>query len=98
MEIAVLGTDDFVTGFRLAGVKDTFVVENNFDEKISEVLQKKEIGVIVVEQEEMDKMNSKTKRILEKLITPVLITLSSKGKETDLRELIKRTVGVDLWK
>ncbi|MBU2100444.1 V-type ATP synthase subunit F [Candidatus Micrarchaeota archaeon] len=98
MDIAVLGTDDFVTGFRLAGVRNTFVVANNFDEKIDEVLGNKEIGVIVIEQEEMDKMNPKTKRILEKLITPVLITLSSKGKETDLRELIKRTVGVDLWK
>ncbi len=98
MDIAVLGTDDFVTGFRLAGVKNTFAVTNDFDEKIKEVLDNKEIGVIVIEQEEMDKMSNKTKRVLEKLITPVLITLSSKGKETDLRELIKRTVGVDLWK
>ncbi|MFH1663289.1 MAG: V-type ATP synthase subunit F [archaeon] len=98
MEIAVVGTDDFVTGFSLAGVKNTFAVEKNFDETISFVLENKEIGVIVVEQEEMDKMNVKTKRILEKLITPVVITLSSKGKETDLRQLIKRTVGVDLWK
>jgi len=98
MEIAVLGTDDFVTGFRLAGVKHTFTVSNNFDEKINQALDNKEIGVLVVEQEEMDKMTAKTKRVLEKLITPVLITLSSKGKETDLRQLIKRTVGVDLWK
>jgi len=98
MEIAVLGTDDFVTGFSLAGVKNTFTVKESFDSTINSVLENKEIGVIVVEQEEMDKMNVKTKRTLEKLITPVLITLSSKGKETDLRELIKRTVGVDLWK
>lgn len=98
MQIAVIGTDDFVTGFRLAGIKNTVAVENNFDEKINEILNKEEIGVIVAEQEELDKTSVKTKRTLDKLITPVLITLSSKGKETDLRELIKRTVGVDLWK
>ncbi len=98
MQIAVIGTDDFVTGFRLAGIKNIVAVENNFDEKINEILNKEEIGVIVAEQEELDKTSVKTKRILDKLITPVLITLSSKGKETDLRELIKRTVGVDLWK
>lgn len=98
MEIAVVGTDNFVTGFRLAGVRHTFAVEESFDSTIKTVLENQEIGVIVVEQEEMDKMTTKTKRTLEKLITPVLITLSSKGKETDLRELIKRTVGVDLWK
>ncbi len=98
MEIAVVGTDNFVTGFRLAGVKNTFAVENSFDDTMEKVLENKNFGVIVIEQEEMNKMNMKTKRILEKLITPVLITLSSKGKETDLRELIKRTVGVDLWK
>jgi len=98
MEIGIVGTDNFVTGFRLAGVRNTFAVEKSFDDTINRVLENKEIGVIVIEQEEMDKMTPKTKRILEKLITPVLITLSSKGKETDLRELIKRTVGVDLWK
>ncbi len=98
MEIAIIGSDDFVTGFRLAGVRNIFPVKNDFDLQINSAIEKEQIGVIVVEQEELDKTSHKTKRMLEKLITPVLITLSSKGKETDLRELIKRTVGVDLWK
>jgi V/A-type H+-transporting ATPase subunit F len=98
MEIAVIGSDNFVTGFMLAGVQNTFTVKNDFEQKIEEALKNEKIGVIVVEQEELNKTSIKTKRMLEKLITPVLITLSSKGKETDLRELIKKTVGVDLWK
>lgn len=98
MEIAVVGSDDFVTGFQLAGVRTVFVVEEDVDEKIMEAINSPEIGVIVMEEEELAKTSFRTKKLLEKLVKPVLITLSSKGKETDLRQLIKRTVGVDLWK
>lgn len=98
MEIAVVGSDDFVTGFQLAGVRTVFVVEEDVDEKIMEAINSPEIGVIVMEEEELAKISFRTKKLLEKLVKPVLITLSSKGKETDLRQLIKRTVGVDLWK
>ncbi|MBU1120676.1 MAG: V-type ATP synthase subunit F [archaeon] len=98
MEIAVVGTDDFVTGFQLSGVRTVFVIEKDVDEKIMEAINSPEVGVIVMEEEELAKASFRTKKLLEKLVKPVLITLSSKGKETDLRQLIKRTVGVDLWK
>jgi len=98
MEIAVIGNDDFVTGFQLAGVRNTFAVEKNIDEKILDVLDNNEIGILVLEEKDFDGLKHKTKTMLEKRITPVVITLSSEGKETDLKEMIKRSVGVDLWK
>jgi len=98
MEIAVVGNDEFVTGFALTGVKNTFSAEKNFEKEVEKVLQLKEIGILIMEQDQFNSMNNKTKKMLEKIVKPVLITISDKGRETDIRDMIKRTIGVDLWK
>ena len=99
MQIAIVGNDDFVTGFQLAGVSAVFpTTDQNIDEKVEQAINTEGIGVIVMDSEEVSKLSNKTKKALDRLITPVLVTLSAKGKEEDLRELIRRTVGVDLWK
>jgi len=98
MEIAVIGNDDFVTGFALSGVRHYFTSEANLDEKVEEALKYEEIGVLVMEEEQFKSLNSKTRKMLEKLVKPVLVLISDKGKETDIREMIKRSLGVDLWR
>ncbi len=98
MEIAVVGNDDFVTGFSLAGVRYYFTSETNLDQKVEEVLKYDEIGVLVMEEEQFKSLNSKTRKMLEKLVKPVLVLVSDTGKETDLRQMIKRSLGVDLWR
>lgn len=97
MEIALVGNDDFVTGFALAGVRYTFVSETNLDEKVEEALKYDEIGVLVMEKEEFNSLNNKTKKVLEKLVKPVLVLVSDKGEKSSIREMIKRILGVDLW-
>lgn len=96
MQIAVVGNDDFVTGFALAGVKYIFTSETDLDEKVEEALKHNEIGVIVMEQEQHNSLNIKTKKKLEKLVKPVLVIVSEEGKK-DIRGMIKRSLGVDLW-
>jgi len=98
MEIAVIGNDDFATGFALAGVRYYFTSETNLDEKVEEALQYPEVGVLVMEEEQFKSLNNKTRTMLEKLVKPVLVLISDKGKETDIREMIKRSLGVDLWR
>lgn len=99
MEIAVVGNDDFVTGFQLAGVQKVFVAdEKNLDEVVEQAVGAEGIGVVVMEDEDVQKLRGKTRKALDRLVTPVLVTLSLKGTEEDLRKAIKRTVGVDLWK
>jgi len=98
MEIAVVGNDDFMTGFALAGVRHVFSAENNLDEKIGEALKNIDIGVLVMEESQYQTLNNKNKRILEKLVKPVLVLISDAGKESDIRDRIKRSLGIDLWK
>ena len=98
MQIAVIGTDEFVTGFRLAGVNNVIVAEKNAEEKIDEVLGNPQVGVLVLEEDYFNSLNNRVKKKLEKLVKPVLVTVSDKGKETNIKEMIKRSLGVDLWK
>src|SRR3990167_6604223 len=91
MEVAIIGTDDFVTGFALAGVKNTYVADENVESEIEKVLNIKEIGVLVMEEGQFNGLNIKARRSLEKTIKPVLITISDKGQGANLRELVEGT-------
>lgn len=98
MEIAVVGNDDFVTGFALAGVRHVFSAESSQDEKIEEALKNADIGVLVMEESGYQALSNKNKKVLEKLVKPVLVLISDAGKESDIRDRIKRSLGIDLWK
>jgi V/A-type H+-transporting ATPase subunit F len=99
MQIAVVGNDNFVTGFRLAGITSVFESEKELDSEIEKALQNSDIGVIVMEEEAYNSLvGNRVKKRLEKLVRPVIVTISGKGKETNIGEMIKRSLGVDLWK
>lgn len=97
MEIAVVGNDDFVTGFALAGVRHIFSAETSLDQQVEEALKNSEIGVLVMEESQFQSLSSKNKKMLEKSIKPVLVLISAEGS-SDIREKIKRSLGIDLWK
>lgn len=97
MQIAVIGNDEFVTGFRLSGVSHVFSSEKALDESVKDALKIKEIGVLVIEEGSFNALSNKTKKLLERIVKPVIVTVSDKEKETNLREMIKRSLGVDLW-
>lgn len=99
MQIAVLGNDDFVTGFQLAGVKKIFAVEEKeLDSKVSEVMGIENVGVLVIKEEDYRKLGVSVKKKLDKTLAPVVVTLAGKEEKEGLKELIKKCVGVDLWK
>ena len=97
MQVAVIGNDEFVTGFRLAGVSHVFEAAKEIEKEIENALEKTGIGVLVIEEDAFNSLSGKTKKRLEKLVKPVVVTISDKGKETNLREMIKKSLGVDLW-
>ena len=55
MEIAVVGTDEFVLGFRLAGVRKTYVAETEEQlvERINQALQDTDVGILVLKGSDM---------------------------------------------
>ena len=98
MEMAVVGNETFVLGFKLAGVRKTFVAERGeVEERINEVLGDKSVGILVLDTKDVEKLSYVTKKRLDNIPKPVVIAVGRREEE-DLRTKIKRAIGVDLYK
>jgi V/A-type H+-transporting ATPase subunit F len=100
MEIAVIGNSEFILGFRLAGIRKTYAAEN--DEKrnqyITSVLQDGQVGILVLNSSDMEKIPRRLRATLENSVRPTVIAIGAEEGGLTMRERIKRSVGVDLWK
>ncbi len=96
----MLGSTDFVTGFLLAGVRKTIITtEDDLEPKVREALNEPDIGILIVDDREMQRLSPQLRGALEDSIEPTVISVGGTSEEsTSLREQIKRSVGVDLWK
>ena len=101
-EIAVIGSPEFTTGFRLAGVRKFADVpaeqkDEQLDDAVSEMLSDDDVGIVVMHDDDMDHLSRKVRNNAETSVEPVLVTLGSEGAGSGgLREQIKRAIGIDL--
>ncbi len=100
MEIAVIGSGEFIVGFRLAGIRKTIIAEE--DEKlkaaIQTVLEDPEVGILVLDTADFERIPVRLRTTLENSIRPTVVAIGGEEGGMSLREKIKRSVGVDLWK
>ncbi len=97
MEIAVIGNDEFVLGFRLAGVRRVFVANpDNYQEKMLEAMSQQSIGILAVDAKDLDNLSPAVRHRVMDSIQPVVVPVG--GDQSDLREKVKRAIGVDLYK
>jgi len=99
MEIGVVGHPDFTLGFRLAGIKRIFDVDDprHLEKRIKEVVGKGDVGILVVHGDDFARLPGPMRKELSNAVRPVVIPVGPR-EDTDLREKIKQAVGVDLWK
>ncbi len=97
MEIAVIGSDEFTLGFRLAGVKTVFVADQtNYQEKMQEAMSDANVGILAVNADDLQYLpNNYRIRIMDS-IQPVVVPVG--GDQSDLREKVRKVIGVDLFK
>jgi len=99
MEIAVVGSSDFVIGFRLAGVKKTFETKpDELEEKIKGIMEDRNVAILVLHQDDMSRLPDHLQKTLDESVEPTIISVGGKGESSNLRGKIKQSVGVDLWK
>jgi V/A-type H+-transporting ATPase subunit F len=99
-EIAVVGSPDFTTGFRLAGVRKCENVPDDekgeqLDEAVERVLDDDAVGIVVMHDDDLDHLSRRVRQSVETSIEPVVVTLGGTGAG-GLREQIKRAIGIDL--
>lgn len=100
MEIAVIGNQEFILGFRLAGIRKTYPVESDemLVEHINRVLGDPDVGILVLQSSDLKKVPRRLQTTLEESVKPTVITIGAEEGGLSMRERIKRSVGVDLWK
>ena len=100
-EIGVIGSPDFTTGFRLAGVRKFEDVpddekDDDLDAAVEEMLDDEEIGIIVMHDEDLDHLSRGVRKSVETSVEPVMVTLGGGTGSGGLRDQIKRAIGIDL--
>jgi len=100
-EIAVVGRPDFTTGFRLAGVRRFANIaddekDDQLDDAVREMLEDDDVGIIVMHDEDLGHLSRAVRNDVETSVEPVLVTLGGGTGSGNLREQIKRAIGIDL--
>ncbi len=101
MELAVIGKSDFVTGFRLAGVRKVYETSDikAIESTVRSVLDDKSVGIVVMHNDDINNLPEILRKNLNESVQPTVVSLGGAGESsTSLREKIKQAVGVDLWK
>ena len=97
MQIAAVGSDAFTIGFRLAGIDNVFpAARDNIESTLKGLMTDQRFGIIIVHNHEVRHMSQATKDMMLQSINPVLIQIG--GEEGELRNKVKATIGVDLYK
>ena len=99
MEIAFVGGSESVLGFNLSGVKKSYAAntEDEMVSKIGDVMADSSVGILVLKQSDYNKLPKRLQEQLSESIKPTMITIGTE-QSTEMREKIKRAIGVDLWK
>ncbi len=99
-KIYVVGEKTFTLGFELAGIRNVVNTENMHEseifEKLMEIAEKGEAGLVIVEDKVYEKLEKRAKRMLESFKEPLFISFSEKFGSETLREKILQTIGIDL--
>ena len=66
-------------------------------ELLKSLLNQSEIGVVVVDNKDLNKLSDRLRLQLTESVTPTVLGIGTEEDNT-LRESIKSALGVDLWK
>jgi len=89
-----IGNEEFVMGFELVGIQGYPLsdLEKYFSKS-------EDIGIIVLNQNDYNTLSLKIKNQIDKMLKPIVVILSDSDiKGSNLREMIIKSLGVDLLK
>ncbi|MFC7167356.1 V-type ATP synthase subunit F [Halospeciosus flavus] len=101
-EIAVIGSPEFTTGFRLAGVRTFENVPDDekneeLDDAVERVMADDDVGIAVMHADDLEYLSRQVRETVETSVEPTFVTLGSgTAGSGGLRDQIKRAIGIDL--
>ena len=97
-ELAVVGSQPFTLGFRLAGIRRIWETSTDEDLERAVALARKDpdVSILILETRDVSRLSPRTKSELVSSVKPTLVAVGL-DEDNTLREKIKQAVGVDLW-
>jgi len=97
VEIAVVGSEEFVVGFRLAGIRKVYAVSpDKLLEKIAQVMDEPEVGILAVYTQDLERLPPQLRAKMMDSVDPVVIPVGL--EEGDMRDKVRRAMGIDLYR
>lgn len=98
MELAICGSSAFALGFSLSGIRHTRIVNGDATTAFRELMADANIGIILTDQQTLDGLPEHTRQSVQASVKPVVVAISADPAAQDnLRKMIKKSIGVDLW-
>ena len=103
MKLAAFCDRDTATGFRLAGIKEIFIPEENEKEIWNEIIGKKDIGILFITEKISQSLDKYIKNFRLVNNFPIIVEIpDKKGRSKDhvdfVSHLIKKAVGIEVSK
>ena len=99
-KIAVVGDRELVIGYRLNGIDDTFVVdEDDASKKMQELYSSNEFGLIIASESIRAKLPAKFLSQIESSIEPLVLFMPAQKEsvhEESISALAKRVLGISI--
>lgn len=97
-ELAVVGSQPFTLGFRLAGLRRIWetTTEEELERAVAQARKDPGISILILETKDVSRLSPRTKSELVSSVKPTLVAVGL-DEDNTLREKIKQAVGVDLW-
>ena len=101
MDYYIIGEEDAVLGFELAGVSGVAVeTAEQADNALSEALSDRENGIIIITENTADLIRERVDQLLFSASFPLIIeipgSVKSKTERKDLRTLVNEAIGIKL--
>lgn len=97
-ELAVIGSQPFTMGFRLAGLRRIWETstDEDLERAVAQARRDATISILILETKDVSRLSPRTKSELVSSVKPTLVAVGL-DEDNTLREKIKQAVGVDLW-
>ena len=101
--IVVVGDSPTCTGFRLAGVSESYIVSGrDAEKKIEELMARPEVGIIIINDNILGGVDWRLKKKIDSMAKPTVIAVPNFKGEAEqgetLKALVKRALGFELIK
>lgn len=97
MQIAVVGSEEFVTGFRLAGIRKVQVATGeDLLNSIVKLMDEADVGILAIHTRDLAALPAPLRSRMLDSVDPVVIPVGE--EEGDMRDKVRRAIGIDLYK